>query len=177
MNMKKVVLFAAFLAGGMLYTGGTASLHAQAPMTTGIKVNGDWTIEVRNPGGDLVTRRTFTNHLFQDGGSMLASILARTVAPGRWQVILLGGALCPGWANLCSFNESVQGESTLTVSLSDGKLVLTGANTVTTAGDVSAVRTRMVDDGSPTDITGKTLTTIPVKVGQIIQVKVVISFS
>jgi len=57
----------------------------------GIKVHGDWVIEVRNPDGTLASRAEFQNALEWPGGVALARLLARDpVVPGRWQIRLTG---------------------------------------------------------------------------------------
>jgi len=56
----------------------------------GITVHGHWTIEVRNPDGTLASRRAFDNELINSGSTLLGNLLAGTVAPGGWELILAG---------------------------------------------------------------------------------------
>ena len=62
----------------------------------GIKVHGQWIIEVRNPDGTVVTRREFENALVTPG--LLALILGRQNSVGLWLVVLCppsGSLPCP----------------------------------------------------------------------------------
>ncbi|HTW80788.1 MAG TPA: hypothetical protein VME23_14675 [Terracidiphilus sp.] len=55
----------------------------------GIKVHGQWTIEVRNPDGKLVSHTEFENALVQPGGAQtLTSMLLGTSVPGGYEVTL-----------------------------------------------------------------------------------------
>jgi hypothetical protein len=68
----------------------TAVLSAAAPAAQskeGIKVHGDWTIEVRNPDGTLAQRHEFKNALIPGEGDVaLTSLLGRSHTTGRWAV-------------------------------------------------------------------------------------------
>lgn len=73
-----------------------ASQTADKGLNTGIKVHGNWTIEVQDPDGKLVTHREFENSLQGDpnspfngnGGGLLAGMLGRVLVPGTWVVVL-----------------------------------------------------------------------------------------
>ena len=41
----------------------------------GIKVHGDWTVEVTNPDGSLATRKQFSNHITEEGFGVLAALM------------------------------------------------------------------------------------------------------
>ena len=41
----------------------------------GIKVHGDWTVEVTNPDGSLATRKQFSNHITEEGFGFLAALM------------------------------------------------------------------------------------------------------
>jgi hypothetical protein len=54
----------------------------------GIRVHGDWVIEVRNKDGSLAERREFENGLTGTGQMFLANTLARMASPGVWAIEL-----------------------------------------------------------------------------------------
>jgi len=66
----------------------------------GINVHGWWTIEVRNPDGNVVSHTEFENTLVQpSGAATLTSILTGTLVPGGYAIILAdsldgGGGPC-----------------------------------------------------------------------------------
>ena len=41
----------------------------------GIKVHGDWTVEVTNPDGSLATRKQFSNYITEEGFGVLAALM------------------------------------------------------------------------------------------------------
>ena len=53
----------------------------------GIKVHGEWTIEVRNPDGTVAARREFQN-AYLAGSVILPRLLGRQISPGPWVVTL-----------------------------------------------------------------------------------------
>ena len=57
----------------------------------GIKVHGDWVIEVRQPDGTLVQRREFENKLLPMGAEMIAKILAREFTVDVWAIYFSPG--------------------------------------------------------------------------------------
>jgi hypothetical protein len=191
MNTKKIIVAAALMASVMLHSGGTALLVAQSPLKTGITVHGDWTIEIRTAGGALVNRRTFSNHLSPEGATLLSSILTRTTTPTGWVVEIGGPGCAASPAGSCRFTETREGDGKLTVSLFEppnasgggtlpARIILSGANTATAAGDVDHVLTRIITNPvSVYDLLTRAnlQTDIPVSEGQIIQLKVEISFS
>ena len=162
------------------------------PLRTGIGVHGSWTIEVKQPDGTLVERREFENALTNYGKSTLASILARNGTPDTWQILLEGQpSPCEVGSNnlgLCLMSEP----SSLSVGLSEPinfegfqtTVVLNGNMTAKRDGTIAAVATWL---GCPSDQGGchgyNEFTShaidipIPVTNGQIVQVKVQISFS
>ena len=72
----------------------------------GIKVHGDWTIEVRDPDGSLVSRHEFSNALTTPGAILLSKLLARESTAGFWRVGLLS-FLDSGPPCLSSLSEGV----------------------------------------------------------------------
>ena len=61
----------------------------------GIKVNGDWTIEVRQPDGTLVERREFRNGLV--GANVLSRLLGGNWVVGSWSVLIQRADATAGW--------------------------------------------------------------------------------
>ena len=119
----------------------------------GIKLHGDWTIEVRNPDGGLVELREFDNALSPNGDIVLARIIAGISTIGHWQLVIdssvVGNGPC---GQACLILESSDPETggtlfrTLTVDApligaNVGKLVLSGSATATSNGEVNVVRT------------------------------------
>jgi hypothetical protein len=171
----------------------------------GIKVHGEWIIDVKNPDGSLASHHEFKNALDSDGGLALAQMLARQQVTGVWGVSLwqVSTSLrrpCPSYFNgACTIGEvgSTDPEArfkTLTVSVpaagpNAGKLVLSGNATAEADGDIAQVATGFGLCGGTTAPASCTRfrdtsftahnfpSPIVVLAGQIIQVTVVISFS
>src|SRR6266576_1509902 len=107
-------LFAAFLAGcgSPSYTAERPS-HAVGrtssnPNIVGLKVHGEWRIEVRQPDGRLVRSLEFHNDLTYIGKSVLANVLAKTYTPGYWIVELFGSpdpCVSGGYPAACDITE------------------------------------------------------------------------
>lgn len=57
----------------------------------GIKIHGDWSIEVREANGSLVGHYEFKNRLDGSGRQILAQTLARERTIGLWSIILEAG--------------------------------------------------------------------------------------
>jgi hypothetical protein len=68
------VLTAAVLAALL-----ASPVSGQEGAREGIKVHGRWTIEIHDPDGTLVTRRTFNNALVPTGKEILSLVLSGTV--------------------------------------------------------------------------------------------------
>ena len=159
-------------------------LNAQPRQQEGIKVHGHWTIEVRGPDGRLVERRQFENALVPaTGANSVASALFHFGEGNNFQ---------PGCIN-CAFHWRITfllGSTTLVINEpqlvkalpNDGTFVLSGSTRTPAGGTITKVITGLVGvDGfiSFTEpFTEKSLTPgISVTTGQLIDVKVVISFS
>ena len=162
----------------------------------GIKVHGRWTIEVRNPDGSLVSRQEFDNALVRHsqlgggahvfgGDRALTNFVMGFPMESNWRIVLadsidentnswfVGGA-CDGVCRMAvtkgfSPNQDAQ---------------LTGSVTVgQTAGQdgrrIGVVGTEIVDSGTGVYIFSTRVLSQPVTIapGQIVQVKVVFSFS
>src|SRR5438309_7311126 len=126
----------------------------------GIRVHGNWTIEVRNADGTLASRTDFENALV--GGPVLSMVLARLTSVGYWSILLEAPAnastgpcgttpLPPPYnLNPCYLVEAgstgaVPG-TTLTVTAPTsgadaGKLVLSGTGTASANSSIASVST------------------------------------
>lgn len=181
----------------------TNSAPAGVPQE-GIKVHGNWTIEVINPDGTPAEHREFENSLFDNGPLVLASLLGRQNTTGGWGVELSGqqGAFLEGpnpTAGVLVENSPTSTGTnyfkTLTVDVPTSgpnahKLVLTGNATASATGDISQVSTRVIllapslppaidyYDGTFFGFTStSSFTPVNLTPGQQVQVTVVISFS
>lgn len=186
-----------------------------AQQREGIRVHGDWVIEVLNADGTLAQRHEFKNALVLGHGDVaLADLLSRKVSAGRWEVRLfpeddqhLTGAVCAkgGDPSQCVVTEPYPGSTDnlqefYTLQVLNplgplGKLELVGSATASRAGNIKSVDTRIYRC-APTTGPAECLVTPPgpaaaaivltrrdlpdpisITVGQIVQVKVVLSFS
>jgi hypothetical protein len=170
----------------------------------GITVHGHWTIEVRNADGSLESRREIENALIitvGGGNSLLAGLLANHYADPIWFVSLYGpnttgpcrheGSPDPWPCRITEARAPFSGteySKNLVVGLPVTGALPTPEGTVELSGSATAVR-----DGTLVQVssewyvqarnrfggfTGKTLEPgIQVRAGQIVQVKVVFSFS
>ena len=174
--------------------------------TEGVKVHGRWTIEVRNSDGSLVSHHEFENDLIRTGGgSILSLLLARQAAPGYWTVKLFEGNPNSGGPCLSSTTPvpcTLDEPGTDFARSHSTNLVLdapeTGPNTrsVVLSGSVAAQRDGIIDGvvsvlqrcpaaaspspqcfGADHNFSLARPPAVDVKTGQIIQVKVVFSFS
>ena len=117
----------------------------------GITVRGQWTIEVRNPDGKLVTHREFENGLTPyagEGATLLSAFIGRVVTPGLWMVELADPILTNyiqiGEAGTCTPGTITSGTNTRTCSatplslmaptLSSSSPYLGGPSTLTLQG-------------------------------------------
>jgi hypothetical protein len=60
--------------------------ESQGGPQEGIKVHGEWTIEVFDPDGKLAAHREFKNALLTSGADHLVKVLGRQNAIGAWRV-------------------------------------------------------------------------------------------
>ena len=140
---------------------------AQNPVTSsggpqeGIKVHGDWVIEVRNPDGGLAERREFKNSLLSQGSNVLALLLGRQASTGHWVVGLSNSVVgapdpCDGFAGApasCGIYEVLiaggggvlvgyaPASSNLQLTLFPGQIRLAGSVTATAAATLNEVST------------------------------------
>ena len=182
--------------------GGAAEPNGGQP--EGIKVHGNWTIDVRNPDGTLASHHEIQNALVpvNGGEQLLAGLLAGYwVPPIYWQVTLRGsGSAQPcaandGTARPCFIVEPQTGHSgteyskNLTVSFTDkpvGTFTLSGSVTAANNSTIGQVTSEWAatDPKSGQERAGKFTekqfggtSPIDVRQGQIVQVTVVFSFS
>jgi hypothetical protein len=190
------VCLAAAVAGTAAEPGGGQS--------EGIKVHGDWTIEVRNADGSLASRHQFRNALVVadlGGSSLLAGLLANYYSDPIWTVSLYGPNTTGPCRNAdspdpwpCHITEArspfsgTEYSKDLTLSLPLqgsqhrplGTLELSGSTTAARAGTIVLVNSSWYVQARNTfgTFTMKALPqAIEVNAGQTIQVKVVFSFS
>jgi hypothetical protein len=167
----------------------------------GIKVHGNWTIDVRDPDGSLAAHHEFENRLVTGGTNLLSDLLGLKVPISDW-TIFLDGANQPcrvsGGRNSCFLVETIYSIpsgseefefNTLTlavlpVNFGESKLQLAGNFTASFDGDISRVRTIVHREMSPNnflqyDFSERFLgaTPIPVAAGQHVFVKVTFTFS
>jgi len=175
--MKRRVVFAAVIAACLSLAAvyafggrGSTSAAPAAPKSAsiGVKVHGNWVVEVRSRTGRLVQRRAFENALTGFGGETLAGLLNGDWTVSGWGIGLSGTGFPDG------------GISNPTTSRTGGAFLVTGsvvATADTTISSVQTVATRSGGLGHST-ITFKTLDTpIPVLNGQQVLAKVTITFS
>lgn len=176
---------------GVMLAGLLFSLMASpaAAQEEGIKVHGDWVIEVRNPDGTIVARHEFKNALTWTGTLALAGTLGRTYTPVAWGIRI--GSPCQHdlmalRAPCLIVEPGAQSEfgptrtfSNLAISVTGGELTLSGSVTATRTDTIDRVATQLTDASFHRHIfTEKNLPTpVPVTAGQIVQVTVRISFS
>ena len=191
-NRRAAVAFALVAALSLAHQPAARAADAEAPggPNEGIRIRGEWTIEVRNPDGSLASRHEFKNALVPgQGDAILARLLGRTqVSPWAWSVdvgevapVDASGTPCapsttPPNGIPCSIRET----NGLTVAVDGGTVRLSGAVTAAKAApQLSRFATR-IDwlGGGAAFFTEKRLPApIPVAAGQIIQITVVFSFS
>lgn len=180
-----------------------ASALAQSPTTTpvgsssgagqeGVKVHGDWTLTVRNPDGTIAAVHQFKNALSTVTGAdrLLARLLEATTAVSEWAInmgtnppgacgvgpnclITQPSAVFPGHAT--NLTKSVP-----TTGPDAGKFVLRGSVRFVNAAAISVVTTNttLALSSSSNEFTRKLLEQlVAVAADQLVEVKVVISFS
>jgi hypothetical protein len=77
-------------AGGTAESAATVTGESSSGQQGGpgedIKVHGNWTIEVREPDGTLVSHSEFENALYQSGAATLSWVLGRKKTMGIWYI-------------------------------------------------------------------------------------------
>ncbi len=210
--MSLAAALAIVLADVALATGQSAAVRPTpasaegAGPQEGIKVHGQWVLEVRNPDGTLAERRDFQNAYV----GTLQAFLGRGVTPGPWWILLddatatnpqacLRGGAAAGCALLegpagpdFSLVTAAIASTALRVTAEDQpiRLLLSGSFTAAAAANITRVRTFIsmcAGDTSPASCgLGATNNTFsgttafaPVAVvpGRIVQVTVTFTFS
>ena len=201
----RVALGALFLTVAAAASAQTDAVRPAGGQQEGIKVHGDWTIEIRNADGTLASRHEFRNHLATgstDGSALLAGILANFYTGHQLQINLEGSTTAnrpcelQGQPFQCqivdpSFGAAQPGFrfNTLAIAVpitnndyASGAVELTGHATAARDGVVGKVLTVVHVQKAGTGFYGPlSLTTrdvnVPVTAGQIVQVRVLLSFS
>jgi hypothetical protein len=165
----------------------------------GIKVHGDWTIEIRNPDGQLVERRQFKNALVRNGTPLSGDALLITALIGfnkrfhpsysnTWRItLLLGTTKLTIEENGHDPASDTNSTNLLYSSTGSGSLIFAGTIRAPVAGMVTKVSTGNVEyENNPRYEVEMPFTEtdccppggpISVGSGQLLDVKVVISFS
>ena len=167
----------------------------------GIKGHAKWRLTLRNPDGNVDARHEFQNALYPGGGDkLLAKLLAGTAVTGQWTVALFTTSATSCNANNapCSITETSRPNGAnsrdLTRSIPSsgpdaGKLVLRGSVRIPNNATITTVQTELTSCApsvSPAScisafadgFTQKALATgVAVAQDQLVEVKVVISFS
>lgn len=142
-----VVCVAAGFGAGRLFT----QQHQTANRAhEGLTEHGIWTLAVYNPGGGLVTSRTFHNDLvtgFSNGGdAALTDLLIRKFPMGPWQVDVLDNAQPANFLFTLSSAADTPTDGVLTVgSNSTGHVDLSGQWTATSATTIGEVETTVTE--------------------------------
>lgn len=165
--LRSSVMRTAAATVALLVTLGPVAVGQQSE---GIKVHGDWTIEIHEPDGRLVSRQEFKNGLLSTGSAILADLLAGTHQITGWRIGLLNVNPSLRPCDECDYNAVIQRQGTT--------LVLSATATAERGGAINQVVTAYITTTVSLSFTRALLEqSILVAAGQIIQVKVVISFS
>jgi hypothetical protein len=104
-DMKKTWGVAAVLAAALLvaaavaafgaFAGGSthraAASAARNPNAVGVKVHGQWKLQVRQPNGHVMRTYRFHNDLYPSfGAGRISQMLLGNTTPGSWQIYLFG---------------------------------------------------------------------------------------
>ena len=161
----------------------------------GIKVHGQWTIDVRNADGTLASHNEFENACWECGNA-LSLMMTRQLTPWQWGVLLTSytvasttGGPCRNPNTLtpfyCSVQEGTSGNNngqtflTLTVSsTADGRTHLAGNFTASFDGSINLVHSTVVPiDGSQAWRFSERFLPTPIQVAAGQRVYVTVSFS
>jgi hypothetical protein len=171
----------------------------------GVKVHGQLSIDVRNPDGTLVTRRSSGNSLQILAAGQLSASLARLSVFGLWNISVGGSACSSGSSGICSiFENSDTPPPTLTLAFKGlsvsapttgpnaGELVLVGSFIAPQSGTVTDIEANFNSCSPGVVQTGCQFSgpnylndyefaaanqNVSVTAGQLIQVTVVFGFS
>lgn len=152
-SMTRVIYASLWLSAALLSHGATV----MAQPVAGIKVHGQWTIDVRAQDGSLVLHREFKNALTQDGAYLLMEVLGGGYTHGEWLLRLDGVpdsvAPCseantphscmiaePTYLDYTNAVVPTRDSRNLTVQRPGDRIVMSGSITASRAGSVGAVR-------------------------------------
>lgn len=154
----------------------------------GIKVHGHWTIEVRNPDGGLAARHEVENALIPGmGTTLLAGLLGNVYDDTSWGINLWGNPADPcgpvptngpcqiGPPNLSVHIPMVSGAPSGTVEITASATIARDSN-LYNVNSIWGANIRGGSGRAGNQFSEKAIN-IPVRAGQIVQVKVVFSFS
>jgi hypothetical protein len=169
--------------GAALLLVAAESAAAQAP--EGIKIHGDWVLEVRNADGSLAERRAFKNALQPEGKRDLAALLGRG-ALGYWRVNTYNTFnVCLSGTDYCSLREPDDNSDagglpmarTVTVAVVNDQTVLRASFVANGDGQITAVSTQMMRPGSGANEFTMTGLATPVAVQATQSVSLTVTFS
>ena len=209
-------VFVCTLAGLAAPASARQNQHAPIDVPAGdIKVHGHWVIDVRNPDGTPAARRDFDNAVTPFGKTHLVNVLLRSFSVAPFFIVVgssTGDGPCKGLPNLVGYGpnmcfaahpssingltpSSVSPTLTQTIGGQGDRIILAGAITARTAGQIDMVATvqptciptaassdchSMGAGGAFTshDLRDQqgALAPIPIVAGQIVQVTVTFSF-
>lgn len=185
--MAAMTLLVASAVGAQVPTASPPQSKPSGGVAQGIKVHGHWVLEIRNPDGSFASRHEFNNALIPGMGTqLLAGLLGNHYVDTRWGINLWG------YQDPCNPTNTngpcAIGGSDLIVSLPmssnvpAGTLELSGSVTIarnTTLYNVNTVWSATVRGTSQQAFNQFSEKAISVQAlqGQIVQIKVVFSFS
>jgi hypothetical protein len=122
-------------------TASDAAPAAQAPKGAGegIKVYGQWTIEIRNRDGSIARHVEFENALTSEGPAILSGLLFGSLVPGSWALVVDGSS------SPCSSNKNSSSKEGGCVIVQEGSGLTTlklFSPCTTTVGPVGAGKTQ-----------------------------------
>jgi hypothetical protein len=166
----------------------------------GVKVNGRWAIDVRNPDGSLASHSSSGNSEIP-GAGVLALSLARLNVIGLWSVQLYGSACSFGTDGICWLFENADDPPqilagtfkglSVSAPTNAGQLTLIGSCIAPQSGTVTGIETlndfcpsgvlqtgcQFSTAGARTGSFSDTNQSVSVTAGQLVQVTVVFGFS
>jgi hypothetical protein len=157
-----------------------AGRNSGNPSRESIKVHGHWTLEVRNPDGQVATHREFGSSLIPNSGPSVLSSCLNGCTPS-WSFAILQASQNTICGSLPLPNNPLVCRLPATASLGPNgtSFVLIGTITAAGAGSITSVESDeySAPGGLLTGFTSTAITPVAVAAGQIVQLKVVISFS
>ena len=164
---------------------GAGSVAAQAP--EGIKIHGDWVLEVRNADGSVAERRAFKNALMPRGKQDLAALLGRSSQLAYWRVGTYNTTgVCLAGTDYCQIREAGDNMSagglpmsrTVTVATVNNEVVLRASFVANADGEITEVNTLMMrlNEGADAFTATALSPAVAVKATQSVSLTVTFSF-